>query len=100
MDSPGELQMKKIPIPQPAWGEVLIKVECAPINPSDLYYMKGDYDKSDVMTTKYPTSPGWEGSGTIVQYGGGLFGWMRNGCRVSFVRKVDNGSEFNTGGTY
>jgi NADPH2:quinone reductase len=31
--------VKQIPVPRT--GEVLIKVECAPINPSDIYYMTG-----------------------------------------------------------
>ena len=66
MNGPGELQIKKIPIPQPKWGEVLVKMECAPIYPSDIYYMKGEYDESNIFQTKYPSCPGVEGSGTIV----------------------------------
>lgn len=33
---PGKQQLKRIPIPVPASGEVLIKVDCAPINISDV----------------------------------------------------------------
>ena len=32
----GKLQLKRIPVPKPAKGEVLVKVLAAPINPSDL----------------------------------------------------------------
>lgn len=31
-------------IPVPGKGQVLIKVICAPINPSDLYYLAGKYN--------------------------------------------------------
>lgn len=93
------LQLKRIPIPVPQSGQVLIKVDCCPINPSDLYCMKGMYDDFDLMKFHYPTSPGWEGSGTVVESGGGFFGWYRAGSRVAFVRKVE-GNDFPTGGTY
>ena len=70
--SKGKLQIKKIEVPTPGKGEVLIKVEAAPLNPSDLYCMKGFYDDFDVFKFNYPTVPGWEGAGTVVASGGGM----------------------------
>jgi NADPH:quinone reductase-like Zn-dependent oxidoreductase len=37
----GEREVKEIPIPKPGKGQVLIKVECHPINPSDTYAFDG-----------------------------------------------------------
>ena len=62
----GKLQLKKIPVPVPSIGEVLVKVMAAPINPSDLYMMKGMYVDFDLFKIHYPTSAGWEGAGIVV----------------------------------
>jgi NADPH:quinone reductase-like Zn-dependent oxidoreductase len=34
------LSVKDLPIPKPLDGQVLIKVMAAPINPSDIYFIK------------------------------------------------------------
>jgi len=46
-------------------------MEAAPINPSDLMVLKGNYGHD----IKLPCVPGLEGSGTVVENGGGLKGW-------------------------
>ena len=56
----------EIPVPQPASGQVLIKVECAPINPSDIYFIQGLTEKEIEESggkINYPMATGWEGSG-------------------------------------
>ena len=68
-------------IPKPGPGQVLIKVEAAVINPSDLYMMQGNYSG----TFEYPVVPGGEGSGTVIEYNGWA-GWMLMGKRVGFTR--------------
>lgn len=78
--------MKWIPVPEPESGEVLIKVMAAPVNPSDLYFMKGMYEDFDVFPAKYPNVPGFEGAGEVVYYGGGIMGWKVMGKRVAFTR--------------
>ena len=70
-------------LPKPRSGQVLIKVECAVINPSDIYMMQGNYSG----TFEYPLTPGAEGSGTVVAYGGGLMAWSIMGKRVGFTRR-------------
>jgi NADPH:quinone reductase-like Zn-dependent oxidoreductase len=78
----------------------LIKVFACPINPSDLFFMKGEYDQFDLFKIHYPSSPGWEGSGIVVKNGGGVMGWRAMGKRVAFTRAVHGKNEFLTGGCY
>jgi len=59
------------PIPKPGPGEVLIKVEMGVILPSDTYCMSGQYNGEFA----FPFTPGSEGSGTVIENGGGLHGW-------------------------
>lgn len=73
---------------------------CAPINPSDLYCMKGHYDDFDIIKILYPSVPGVEGSGIVVRSGGGFLGWKVLGKRVAFVRKTVEGNVFKIGGAY
>lgn len=75
----GKLFLAEVPVPKPAKGEVLIKMEASPMNPSDLSFLKGTY----VNKPKYPVIPGIEGSGTVVSSGGGLLANMRLGKRVT-----------------
>jgi NADPH2:quinone reductase len=75
----GKIQVKKIDVPKPAYGEVLVKCMAAPINPSDVWFLKGIYSKSDIFDIQYPNQPGWEGAGIVIQSGGGAFGWWRSG---------------------
>ena len=83
-------------IPKPRSGQVLIKVECAVINPSDIYMMQGKYNGNFT----YPLTPGAEGSGTVVGYGGGWMAWMLMGKRVGFTRQSESGGKFSVGGSY
>jgi NADPH:quinone reductase-like Zn-dependent oxidoreductase len=76
-----------------------VKVLAAPINPSDLHFMKGYYHDHDLFDIPFPNVPGWEGSGIVVSSGGGLMTWGWVGCRVSMVRSLD-GNQMRLGGTY
>ena len=75
----GPLLLRVLPVPQPGPGQVLVKMEAAPINPSDLAVIAGTYGD----TRPYPFTPGIEGSGTVVKTGSGLLArWLR-GRRVA-----------------
>jgi NADPH:quinone reductase-like Zn-dependent oxidoreductase len=67
------------PIPKPKSGQVLVKIEAAPCNPSDLLFLQGKYGKKKTL----PAVPGWEGAGTVVASGGGLLGMWLKGKRVA-----------------
>lgn len=71
------------PIPKP--GQVLVKMEAAPCNPSDLLFLMGLYGVEKTL----PTVPGWEGAGTVIENGGGLMGWMLQGKRVACAGQAD-----------
>lgn len=46
-----ELSIATVPLPEPKAGEVLIKVEATPINPSDLGLLLGPADVSTLKIT-------------------------------------------------
>ena len=88
LEGPMKLSVKEIPIPKPADGQVLIKVMAAPINPSDIYFMhQGSYDQK-----KAPCIPGFEGSGVVVENGGGFMGWNLVNKRVAFSPTIKSGT--------
>ncbi len=73
-----DLIIESIPVPVPGPGEVLVRMEFSPINPSDLANISGDY-----MAASWPFTPGLEGSGTIVKAGKGILPRMRLGKKVA-----------------
>lgn len=74
----GPLSIEEIEVPHPGPGEVLVKMDAAPVNPSDLAVLKGGY-----LERPYPFTPGLEGSGTVVAAGKGFFPRLRLGNRVA-----------------
>jgi len=69
-----------------------------PLNPSDLYAMKGNYDDI-IMNFEYPLAHGNECAGIVVKFGGGLVGRNSVGTRVAAVRKSKDG-HYVHGGCY
>lgn len=72
-------ECKNIPVPRPGAGEVLVKMHAAPINPSDLAFLKGGYG----IQRPLPTVPGFEGSGTVVAAGSGILPRLWLGKKVA-----------------
>ncbi len=75
----GRLQPAERPVPRPGAGEVLIRIAAAPINPSDLSFLQGNYGIRKAL----PAVPGFEGSGTVVAAGAGLLPRFYLGRRVA-----------------
>jgi NADPH:quinone reductase-like Zn-dependent oxidoreductase len=73
------LEVQRWPLPQPGPGQVLVRMEAAPINPSDLYLLEGTYK----FTRPLPAVPGLEGCGRVVAAGPGLMPAFLRGRRVS-----------------
>src|SRR5205085_1343735 len=79
------LSVEKLPLPALRRGDVLVKIAAAPINPSDLVFLKNRYG----IQKKLPVVPGFEGSGTVVA-AHGRPGRMLVGKRVA-VRAPESG---------
>jgi NADPH2:quinone reductase len=80
-----------VPAPQPARGEVLVRMLASPINPSDLMYVSGKYG----LKARLPATPGFEGVGVVEKNGGGALGWLRSGRRVAVINdRVGNWAEY------
>ena len=62
------LRVTTKPTPSPGPGQVLVRMEAAPCNPSDLVFLQGLYGVKKIL----PAAPGWEGAGTVVTSGGGI----------------------------
>ena len=75
---------------------MLIKVHSAPINPSDILFMKGYYKG---IKLDYPYTPGWEGSGTVVEAGPGMMSKMLIGKRVAFMKAGEKPPTYKLGGS-
>lgn len=81
LTAPGKFSLQTVPVPVPQAGEVLVKIEASPINPSDGAFILGLYSTNK----PYPTVPGFEGSGTVMSSGGGLLAWRLIGRKVALA---------------
>lgn len=70
--------LRRVPVPYPGPGQLLVKVAMSPVNPSDLLFVKGNYGQPRVRGA----AAGFEGTGTIVATGGTS---VLLGRRVSFL---------------
>jgi len=87
-ENPGdELYLKDVPIPEPGPGEVLVKMNFSPVNPSDLSLLQGTY----AGKPHYPIIPGIEGSGIVVKSGKGIIASFRKGKRVACTASEHRG---------
>ena len=66
-------------IPKPAGNQLLVKMHAAPINPSDLLFIAGNYGQRKPL----PVAPGFEGSGTVVAAGNPLLTRLYVGRNVA-----------------
>lgn len=85
---PELLQIKKVPLPKVKFGYALIQVDAAPINPSDVMFIRNQYG----VSPKEGDIPGFEGCGTVLAANAGPYGWWLKGMRVSFGGQNGQGS--------
>ncbi|MBV9298158.1 MAG: zinc-dependent alcohol dehydrogenase family protein [Verrucomicrobia bacterium] len=77
---PEVLQLEELPAPQPKKGEVRIKVEAIGLNRAEMMFRSGQY----LYQPKFPSTLGYEASGTVEEIGPGVTGF-KPGDRVSSV---------------
>jgi NADPH:quinone reductase-like Zn-dependent oxidoreductase len=80
------LEVVRRPAPRPGRGEVLVRMEAATVNPSDLLLLQGLYGVRKTL----PTIPGWEGAGTVVAAGDGFMARRLVGRRVACGGQTDD----------
>ncbi|WCE05261.1 alcohol dehydrogenase AdhP [Pseudoxanthomonas sp. JBR18] len=71
------LQIQEVPVPRPAAGELLVKIEACGVCHTDLHAAEGDWP----VKPKPPFIPGHEGVGHVVAVGAGVT-HVREGDRV------------------
>ena len=79
------LKVEQRSVPPLKRGQLLVRIEAAPCNPSDLLLLQGKYGSLKTL----PTVPGWEGAGTVVASGGGPLAWWLMGKRVACGQQED-----------
>jgi NADPH:quinone reductase-like Zn-dependent oxidoreductase len=65
-----------------------------------MYGKLDDTEEGEEPKMKFPLAPGWEGAGTVVENGGGFFGWKIMGKRVSVTKCQEADGVFSIGGCY
>ena len=84
-DAIDSLKVEQRPVPTLKRGQVLIRIDAAPCNPSDLLLLQGKYGALKTL----PTVPGWEGAGTVVASGGGPLAWWLKDKQVACGQQED-----------
>lgn len=82
------LQFVEKEVPKPGPNEVLVKMAVAPVNPSDLMYIRGLYG----FKAPLPSAVGFEGSGRVVAAGSGIMARFMQGRRVACAVSGNGGT--------
>lgn len=80
---PEVLTRRELPIPGPAHGEILIRLEYSGVNFMDIHTREGKYANSRTYPQKMPTTLGIEGAGTVAKLGEGVTDFAE-GDRVAY----------------
>ena len=112
---PSDIRIEDVPIPEPAAGQVRVRMLLSPVNPSDLNFVRGTYHQAlqriiwnqpgaagdgrvyfdPDRRSPCPQPPyalGGEGVGVVDACGGGFLAARLRGCRVAVASGPPNGT--------
>ena len=75
---PEVLRYRTLPLPEPAAGQVRVRLQAIGVNPADTYIRTGTYA---FFTPELPYTPGFDGAGVVDAVGAGV-GEVAPGDRV------------------
>lgn len=81
------LEYREVEVPRPAKGQVLVRMRCSSVNPSDVMFIQGAYGQPRIEGRP----AGFEAVGDVVASGGGVMANYMKGKRVAFIAR-DSGS--------
>ena len=84
---PEVLRFEDLPVPTPAAGQALVKIEAIGLNYVDIYYRSGLYK------TPLPYTPGMEAAGIVEAVGPGVTD-VRKGDRVAYASHIGAYAEY------
>lgn len=90
---PEVLLRRDMPVPEPAPGEVLVRVRYAGINFMDVHTRQGKYETSHTYPVRRPCTLGMEGSGVVIRGGPGVEGFTP-GARVAWCLSWGSYAEY------
>jgi NADPH:quinone reductase-like Zn-dependent oxidoreductase len=79
------MDLQQVVVPRPGRGQILVKIDSSPINPSDNSFIRGLYRTRKVL----PVIAGFEASGTVVATGNDLMSKRLLGKRVACFAPTD-----------
>jgi NADPH2:quinone reductase len=82
------MKLEEVPTPQPAKGQLLVKLDAAGLNFVDIYQRSGMYPMP------LPFTPGSEGAGTIEALGEGVSGFAK-GEKVAWTGLIGSYAEYH-----
>lgn len=86
------LQVADGPVPEPAQGEVLVKVKAASINPGEAKIREGVFHK--VWPASFPSGEGSDLAGTVTQVGIGVEGVNVGDEVIGFTNRRASHAEY------
>ncbi len=112
---PGDVRLEEVPVPEPGRGQVRVRMLMAPVNPSDLNFVRGTYYRAlerviwnqgrtaadprvcfdPARSAECPVPPyalGLEGVGIVDAHGGGFLAKRLRGKRVAVAGIPPNGT--------
>jgi len=86
---PEALQVIQAVLPEPAAGEVRIRVAAAAVNPVDVITRQGVFHELGWITQPATTGLGWDVAGTIDALGAGVEGWAKGAVVAALLAKLN-----------